>query len=55
MAAVSLLRRNPRPSDRDIDETMTNICRCGTYARVREAIHSVAKTNGRGAKKPVKA
>jgi isoquinoline 1-oxidoreductase alpha subunit len=53
MAAVALLKKNSNPSDRDIDESMTNICRCGTYARIREAIHSVAKS--RGAKKPVKA
>jgi isoquinoline 1-oxidoreductase alpha subunit len=42
MAAVSLLERNPRPSDKDIDEAMTNICRCGTYQRVRAAIHLAA-------------
>ena len=53
MAAVALLKKNPNPSDKDIDESMTNICRCGTYARIREAIHSVAKS--RGARKPVKA
>ncbi len=42
MVAVALLRNKPRPSDRDIDEAMTNICRCGTYARMREAIHAAA-------------
>jgi isoquinoline 1-oxidoreductase alpha subunit len=42
MAAVSLLERNPKPSDKDIDEAMTNICRCGTYQRVRAAIHLAA-------------
>ncbi len=39
MAAADLLKRIPRPSDADIDEAMTNICRCGTYPRVRAAIH----------------
>ena len=44
MAAVALLRDNPRPSDADIDAAMTNICRCGSYAEIRAAIHSLAKT-----------
>ncbi|HEV8022486.1 MAG TPA: (2Fe-2S)-binding protein [Candidatus Lustribacter sp.] len=39
MAAVALLRKNPHPSDAAIDEAMTNICRCGTYDRIRAAIH----------------
>ena len=43
MAAVALLRKNPDPTDQQIDEAMTNICRCGTYARVRTAIHAAAK------------
>jgi isoquinoline 1-oxidoreductase alpha subunit len=43
LAAVALLRRNPHPSDQDIDEAMTNICRCGSYARIRTAIHAAAK------------
>ena len=42
MSAAALLAKNPRPTDADIDETMTNLCRCGTYARVKEAIHSAA-------------
>jgi isoquinoline 1-oxidoreductase alpha subunit len=42
MAAVALLARKPRPTDGDIDEAMTNICRCGTYARIRAAIHAAA-------------
>ena len=42
MAAASLLKAKPKPSDADIDEAMTNICRCGTYTRIRAAIHSVA-------------
>jgi isoquinoline 1-oxidoreductase alpha subunit len=44
MAVAALLKEKPKPSDKDIDEAITNICRCGTYARVREAIHSVAST-----------
>jgi isoquinoline 1-oxidoreductase subunit alpha len=41
MAAAALLAKNPRPSDADIDAAMTNLCRCGTYARVRKAIHAL--------------
>ena len=43
MAAVALLRRKPTPTDADIDAAITNICRCGTYQRVRVAIHAAAK------------
>ncbi|HEX9398194.1 MAG TPA: (2Fe-2S)-binding protein [Burkholderiales bacterium] len=43
LVAVALLRRKPNPTDQDIDEAMTNICRCGTYARIRTAIHAAAK------------
>lgn len=44
MSAVALLERNPSPSDDDIDAAMSgNICRCGTYTRIREAIHKVAE------------
>ena len=42
MAATALLAKNPKPSDADIDTAMTNICRCGTYQRVRAAIHKAA-------------
>jgi isoquinoline 1-oxidoreductase subunit alpha len=42
MAAVALLSENPKPTDADIDAAMTNICRCGTYQRVRSAIHAAA-------------
>jgi isoquinoline 1-oxidoreductase subunit alpha len=42
MAASALLASNPHPSDTDIDAAMTNICRCGTYVRIRAAIHAVA-------------
>ena len=42
MAAAALLKAKPRPSDADIDEAMTNICRCGTYNRVRAAIKMAA-------------
>jgi isoquinoline 1-oxidoreductase alpha subunit len=43
MAAAALLAKNPTPSDSDIDREMTNICRCGTYRRLRMAIHKAAK------------
>src|SRR5215475_2671577 len=43
MAATALLASNPKPTDADIDAAMTNICRCGTYMQVREAIHAAAK------------
>ncbi len=42
MAAAALLARHPRPTDAEIDQTMTNICRCGTYQRIRRAIHRAA-------------
>jgi len=43
MATVDLLKRNPSPSDDDINRELTNICRCGTYARIRKAIHRAAE------------
>ena len=43
MAAEDLLNNNPAPTDEDIDTAITNICRCGTYNRVRAAIHTAAK------------
>ena len=42
MAAAALLKKNPKPSDADIDAAMTNICRCGTYQRIRSAVHLAA-------------
>ncbi len=42
MAVSALLKENPRPTDKDIDEAITNICRCGTFQQVREAIHMAA-------------
>ena len=42
MAAVALLAEKPQPTDADINDAMSNICRCGTYQRVRQAIHAVA-------------
>ncbi|MEQ1883341.1 MAG: (2Fe-2S)-binding protein [Burkholderiales bacterium] len=42
MAAVSLLAKNKKPTDADIDAAMTNICRCGTYQRIRAAVHRAA-------------
>jgi isoquinoline 1-oxidoreductase alpha subunit len=44
MATVALLERTPRPTDADIDAAITNICRCGTYQRVKQAIHRAAGT-----------
>jgi len=50
MSATALLARNPKPSDTDIDAAMKgNICRCGTYQRVRKAIHRAAKMKAGGA------
>jgi len=47
MSAVALLQAKPRPTDADIDQAMSgNICRCGTYPRIRAAIHSAAGTKG---------
>ncbi len=43
MAAAALLKTNPRPTDADIDAQVSNICRCGTYPRVRAAIHKAAR------------
>ena len=44
MAAAALLKKKPKPTDADIDEAMTNICRCGTYQRIRAAVHAAAGT-----------
>src|ERR1700760_964905 len=46
MAAAALLKKNPKPSDQDIDDAMTNICRCGTYQRIRQAVHMAANGGG---------
>jgi isoquinoline 1-oxidoreductase alpha subunit len=48
MAAAALLDANPDPSDADIDTAITNICRCGTYQRVRTAIHAAARARRAG-------
>jgi isoquinoline 1-oxidoreductase alpha subunit len=45
MAAAALLKKKPQPSDADIDAAMTNICRCGTYQRIRAAVHMAADMN----------
>jgi isoquinoline 1-oxidoreductase alpha subunit len=42
MTAAALLAKHPKPADADIDASMTNLCRCGTYARVKKAIHALA-------------
>jgi isoquinoline 1-oxidoreductase alpha subunit len=51
MSAAVLLRENPNPTDQDIDDAMSgNICRCGTYPRIRAAIHKAAELQREGAK-----
>jgi aerobic-type carbon monoxide dehydrogenase small subunit (CoxS/CutS family) len=46
MATAALLAANPQPSDRDIDEVLSNICRCGTYSAIRRAVHRAAEILG---------
>ena len=53
MAATALLADNPNPDDQAIDAAMTNICRCGTYVRIRQAIHLAAKMEMEGKIKAV--
>ena len=49
MSAAALLASNPHPTDADIDDAMSgNICRCGTYVRIREAIKQAAQSSGQG-------
>jgi isoquinoline 1-oxidoreductase alpha subunit len=48
MAAAALLAKKPKPTDKDIDDAMTNICRCGTYQRIRAAVHQAAGTSKGG-------
>lgn len=48
MATVDFLKKHPRPSDEDIDKNMTNMCRCGTYPRIRKAIHRAAELTAVG-------
>ncbi|HEX9079584.1 MAG TPA: (2Fe-2S)-binding protein [Desulfuromonadaceae bacterium] len=53
MSAVALLHQNPHPTDSDIDGAMSgNLCRCGTYGRIRRAIHIAAGKGGKGGKRP---
>ena len=52
MEAVALLEKNPKPSDSDIDDAMSGIlCRCGTYQRIRRAIHRAARMMAKGGKR----
>lgn len=51
LAAVALLESKPHPSDEDINQSITNICRCGTYDHVRDAIHHAAAIRLRGSKR----
>jgi isoquinoline 1-oxidoreductase subunit alpha len=46
MAAVALLKTHPNPTDQDIDDALSNICRCGTYPRIRAAVHMAAGKKG---------
>ncbi len=46
LAAIALLNENPKPNDDQISEAMTNLCRCGTYPRIRSAIHRAAEKMG---------
>jgi isoquinoline 1-oxidoreductase alpha subunit len=46
MAAAALLKRTPKPTDQQIDDAMVNICRCGTYQRIRAAVHMAAGQKG---------
>ena len=48
MAAAALLEKIPKPTDKDIDDAMTNICRCGTYQRIRDAVHIAAGSPSQG-------
>jgi isoquinoline 1-oxidoreductase alpha subunit len=50
MAVIALLEANPAPSDADIDAAITNVCRCGTYPRIRAAIHLAAAALAKGAR-----
>jgi isoquinoline 1-oxidoreductase alpha subunit len=50
MAAAALLKKNPKPTDKDIDDAMSNICRCGTYQRIRSAVHAAAAAVGNKSK-----
>lgn len=46
MAAAALLQENPKPTDSDIDDVLSNICRCGTYSAIRRAVHRAAAILG---------
>ena len=55
MAAAALVKKTPKPTDQDIDAAMTNICRCGTYQRIRAAVHMAAgMAPGSGSVAPVR-
>ena len=52
MTAAALLAKTPKPTDQDIDVAMTNICRCGTYPRIRAAVHMAASLEKSGSSEP---
>ena len=54
MAATALLKKKPNPTDKEIDDAMTNICRCGTYQRIRSAIRMAANGGTKAASAPAK-
>ena len=54
MAAAALLKANPNPSDQDIDDAMTNICRCGTYQRIRAGVRRAAEIAAGKSARPAK-
>ena len=54
MAAAALLKKKPKPTDKDIDEAMTNICRCGTYLRIRAGVHKAAEIAAAGGARKTK-
>lgn len=55
MSAAALLAKNPKPADKDIDSAMNgNLCRCGTYIRIRQAVHKAAELASSASAKPVK-
>ncbi len=55
MAAAALLKKNPKPTDKDIDDAMSNICRCGTYQRIRAGIKQAAAEIAGGTKAKARA
>jgi isoquinoline 1-oxidoreductase alpha subunit len=54
MSAAALLAKNAKPTDKDIDSAMNgNLCRCGTYTRIRQAVHKAAELTGTRSSRPM--